>query len=260
MKVVYVASGAGQRKRWNAGRRLLCAGLGARAPRPVEGRGRRATIGPLCSSPDKSRREDVRTVAKRTKSALKANRQNIKRREHNRRCARSSAPALKAIRASLDAKDVTAPRRRSARPCRSSTRWRPRASSTATRLAATSHACRARLAESQANARLSCLARLLSHIPRPAARAGSGGRRPTTSGRCRSGRPRPSPAGSRGRQPLRRRPQLPQDHHGTIPPSSAGPARAERLAHVVPPDRVRNAEVGLRLRTRRHRLSNIVRR
>ena len=36
---------------------------------------------------------EVLDVAKRNKSALKANRQNIKRREHNRRCAPSSAPA-----------------------------------------------------------------------------------------------------------------------------------------------------------------------
>jgi small subunit ribosomal protein S20 len=47
-------------------------------------------------------------VAKRTKSALKANRQNIKRREHNRQMRAKLRTALKAIRASLDAKDVTA--------------------------------------------------------------------------------------------------------------------------------------------------------
>jgi small subunit ribosomal protein S20 len=45
-------------------------------------------------------------VAKRTKSALKANRQNIKRREHNRQLRSRLRTALKAIRASLDAKDV----------------------------------------------------------------------------------------------------------------------------------------------------------
>jgi small subunit ribosomal protein S20 len=45
-------------------------------------------------------------VAKRTKSALKANRQNIKRREHNRQLRSKLRTALKAIRASLDAKDV----------------------------------------------------------------------------------------------------------------------------------------------------------
>ena len=47
-------------------------------------------------------------MAKRTKSALKANRQNIKRREHNRQMRAKLRTALKAIRASLDAKDVTA--------------------------------------------------------------------------------------------------------------------------------------------------------
>jgi len=45
-------------------------------------------------------------VAKRTKSALKANRQNIKRREHNRQMRSKLRSALKAIRASLDAKDL----------------------------------------------------------------------------------------------------------------------------------------------------------
>jgi small subunit ribosomal protein S20 len=45
-------------------------------------------------------------VAKRTKSALKANRQNIKRREHSRGLRSKLRTALKAIRASLDAKDV----------------------------------------------------------------------------------------------------------------------------------------------------------
>jgi small subunit ribosomal protein S20 len=46
-------------------------------------------------------------VAKRTKSALKANRQNITRREHNRQMRSKLRTALKAIRASLDAKDLT---------------------------------------------------------------------------------------------------------------------------------------------------------
>jgi small subunit ribosomal protein S20 len=47
-------------------------------------------------------------VAKRTKSALKANRQNVKRREHNRQLRSKLRSALKAIRASLDAKDLDA--------------------------------------------------------------------------------------------------------------------------------------------------------
>jgi small subunit ribosomal protein S20 len=46
-------------------------------------------------------------VAKRTKSALKANRQNISRREHNLQMRSKLRTALKAIRASLDAKDLT---------------------------------------------------------------------------------------------------------------------------------------------------------
>jgi small subunit ribosomal protein S20 len=45
-------------------------------------------------------------VAKRTKSALKANRQNVKRREHNRQLRSKLRTALKSIRASLDAKDL----------------------------------------------------------------------------------------------------------------------------------------------------------
>jgi small subunit ribosomal protein S20 len=45
-------------------------------------------------------------VAKRTKSALKANRQNVKRREHNRELRSRLRSALKAIRASLDSKDI----------------------------------------------------------------------------------------------------------------------------------------------------------
>jgi small subunit ribosomal protein S20 len=46
-------------------------------------------------------------VAKRTKSALKANRQTTTRREHNRQMRSRLRSALKAIRASLDAKDVS---------------------------------------------------------------------------------------------------------------------------------------------------------
>jgi small subunit ribosomal protein S20 len=45
-------------------------------------------------------------MAKRTKSALKANRQNIKRRENNRQMRSRLRTALKSIRASLDAKDL----------------------------------------------------------------------------------------------------------------------------------------------------------
>lgn len=47
-------------------------------------------------------------MAKRTKSALKANRQNIKRRLHNRMMRSRLRTALKAIRASLDNNDVAA--------------------------------------------------------------------------------------------------------------------------------------------------------
>jgi small subunit ribosomal protein S20 len=47
-------------------------------------------------------------VAKRTKSALKANRQNVKRREHNRGMRSNLRSALKAIRAALDGKDIDA--------------------------------------------------------------------------------------------------------------------------------------------------------
>jgi len=47
-------------------------------------------------------------VAKRTKSALKANRQNVKRRDHNRQMRSKLRTSLKAIRASLDAKDLDA--------------------------------------------------------------------------------------------------------------------------------------------------------
>ena len=45
-------------------------------------------------------------MAKRTKSALKANRQNIKRREQNRQMRSKLRTALKAIRASLDENDL----------------------------------------------------------------------------------------------------------------------------------------------------------
>ena len=45
-------------------------------------------------------------MAKRTKSALKANRQNVKRRDQNRQMRSRLRTALKAIRASLDEKDV----------------------------------------------------------------------------------------------------------------------------------------------------------
>ena len=47
-------------------------------------------------------------MAKRTKSALKANRQNITRREQNRQMRSRLRTALKAIRASLDDDDVDA--------------------------------------------------------------------------------------------------------------------------------------------------------
>jgi small subunit ribosomal protein S20 len=45
-------------------------------------------------------------VAKRTKSALKANRQNVKRRDENRQMRSRLRTALKRIRAMLDANDV----------------------------------------------------------------------------------------------------------------------------------------------------------
>ena len=45
-------------------------------------------------------------MAKRTKSALKANRQNVKRREHNRQMRSKLRSALKSIRASLEAEDL----------------------------------------------------------------------------------------------------------------------------------------------------------
>jgi small subunit ribosomal protein S20 len=46
-------------------------------------------------------------VAKRTKSALKANRQNVKRREHNRQMRSKLRTALKSIRSSIAAKDTS---------------------------------------------------------------------------------------------------------------------------------------------------------
>ncbi|HEX5108972.1 MAG TPA: 30S ribosomal protein S20 [Vicinamibacterales bacterium] len=49
-------------------------------------------------------------MAKRTKSALKANRQNIKRREQNRQMRSKLRTALKAIRASLDSRDLAGAR------------------------------------------------------------------------------------------------------------------------------------------------------
>ena len=45
-------------------------------------------------------------MAKRNKSALKANRQNIKRREHNRALRVKLRTGLKGIRKNLDAKNV----------------------------------------------------------------------------------------------------------------------------------------------------------
>ena len=45
-------------------------------------------------------------MAKRTKSAIKANRQNIKRREHNRALRSKLRTGLKAVRKALDAKDI----------------------------------------------------------------------------------------------------------------------------------------------------------
>ncbi len=49
-------------------------------------------------------------MAKRTKSALKANRQNVKRRDHNRQLRSKLRTALKAIRAALDGSDLAAAR------------------------------------------------------------------------------------------------------------------------------------------------------
>lgn len=45
-------------------------------------------------------------MAKRTKSAIKANRQNVKRREHNRSLRSKLRTGLKAIRKALDAEDI----------------------------------------------------------------------------------------------------------------------------------------------------------
>jgi small subunit ribosomal protein S20 len=50
-------------------------------------------------------------VAKRTKSAQKANRQNIKRREHNRGLRSKLRTGLKAIRKALDDKDLAGARK-----------------------------------------------------------------------------------------------------------------------------------------------------
>jgi len=50
-------------------------------------------------------------VAKRNKSALKANRQNIKRREHNRALRARLRTGLKSIRKNLDAKNVEGARK-----------------------------------------------------------------------------------------------------------------------------------------------------
>lgn len=47
-------------------------------------------------------------MAKRTKSAVKANRQNVKRREHNREFRSKLRTGLKAIRKALDAEDLEA--------------------------------------------------------------------------------------------------------------------------------------------------------
>ncbi len=46
-------------------------------------------------------------MAKRTKSALKAHRQNIKLREHNRKLRSTMRSTLKSFHALIDAKDVT---------------------------------------------------------------------------------------------------------------------------------------------------------
>ena len=54
-------------------------------------------------------------MAKRTKSALKANRQNVKRREHNRQMRSTLRTAIKSIRASLDARNVDAAKAASGR-------------------------------------------------------------------------------------------------------------------------------------------------
>jgi small subunit ribosomal protein S20 len=47
---------------------------------------------------------------KRNKSALKANRQNVKRREHNRELRSKLRTGLKSVRKALDGKDVAAAR------------------------------------------------------------------------------------------------------------------------------------------------------
>jgi len=47
-------------------------------------------------------------VAKKNKSALKANRQNIKRREHNRELRSKLRTGLKGVRKALDGEDIAA--------------------------------------------------------------------------------------------------------------------------------------------------------
>jgi small subunit ribosomal protein S20 len=49
-------------------------------------------------------------VAKKSKSALKAHRQNVARREHNRELRAKLRTGLKAIRAAIDSKDLDAAR------------------------------------------------------------------------------------------------------------------------------------------------------
>lgn len=51
-------------------------------------------------------------MAKRNKSALKANRQNVQRREHNREIRSKLRTGLKAMRAALEGSDVDAARSR----------------------------------------------------------------------------------------------------------------------------------------------------
>ena len=81
---------------------------------------------------------EVLDVAKSNKSALKANRQNIKRREHNRALRARLRTGLKGIRKSLDDKDVEGAKTALKSSSRSWTRWPPRASSTRTPRRATS--------------------------------------------------------------------------------------------------------------------------
>jgi len=81
-------------------------------------------------------------VAKRTKSALKANRQNVKRREHNRQLRSKLRSALKAIRASLDDKDLDGARTALSATSSIVDKMATKASSTATQRGATSRASR----------------------------------------------------------------------------------------------------------------------